>query len=98
MEWALHLTKEQLQDILVEAVDDLIDYEYVRFPDDYLAPYWDGNGERLDGIESELDDAFLPRVNDEVSLPSTSQVVQSHFPHCNLNPCSCHDNTLIENA
>ena len=54
--WADTLTPEQTKAILVECVDNLIDFEYVNFWETSKAPYWDGNGERLDGLEWEYED------------------------------------------
>lgn len=54
--WVDTLTPEQTKALLVECVDNLIDFEYVNFYETSKAPYWDGNGERLDGLEWEDED------------------------------------------
>ena len=54
--WVDTLTPEQTKTLLVECVDNLIDFEYVNFRETSKAPYWDGNGERLDGLEWEDED------------------------------------------
>ena len=54
--WVDTLTPEQTKALLVECVDNLIDFEYVNFYETSKSPYWDGNGERLDGLEWEDED------------------------------------------
>lgn len=54
--WADGLSPEKAKEILVECVDNLVDFEYVNFYDTTKAPYWDGNGERLDGEDWEDED------------------------------------------
>jgi hypothetical protein len=51
--WIETLDSEQIKDLLVECIDELIDAQTVNFYDDTKVPYWDGNGERLDGTEYE---------------------------------------------
>ncbi len=48
-QWVETLDSETIKKILVECVDNLIDFEYVKFYEDNKSPFWDGNGERLDG-------------------------------------------------
>lgn len=52
-QWTETLTEEQAKEILTNCVDILVDFEYVSFYEFSKAPYWDGSGERLDGIEEE---------------------------------------------
>ena len=49
--WASSLDESKIREILVECVDELIDAEVVSFYERTEHPYWDGNGERLDGVE-----------------------------------------------
>ena len=45
------LSDDEKDNIILELVDYAIDAEYVCFWDDTIAPYYDGDGERLDGVE-----------------------------------------------
>lgn len=54
--WVDTLEPQMVKDLLVECVDNLVDFEYINFYEDSKSPYWDGNGERLDGTEDEDDD------------------------------------------
>ncbi|MCK9446285.1 hypothetical protein M0Q50_05275 [bacterium] len=51
--WVDTLEPQMVKDLLVECVDNLVDFEYINFYEDSKSPYWDGNGERLDGTEDE---------------------------------------------
>ena len=51
--WVDTLEPEMIKKLLVDCIDELIDAETINFYADSRAPYWDGNGERLDGIEDE---------------------------------------------
>lgn len=51
--WIDTLSEEQLKSILLEIVEELIDAQTVSFYDTSLVPYWDANGENLDGSENE---------------------------------------------
>ena len=55
-EWANGLDTEKLKEIVVECVDNLIDFEYVCFYESNKSPYWDTTGERLDGTEEDEED------------------------------------------
>lgn len=46
-DWATDLTEEQKIDVIVNMVDHAIDIEYVKFYDDSLVPYYDGDGEPI---------------------------------------------------
>lgn len=48
-QWAKNLTKKQLQELTVTLIEELIEAETVRFWDDSLAPYWEGDGSPLIG-------------------------------------------------
>ncbi len=48
-EWSKTLSEEQMRMLVVELTDYAIDSEYVNFYDDTKVPYWDGNGEHIDG-------------------------------------------------
>jgi hypothetical protein len=52
-EWAKTLSPDTMRELLVELTDFAIDSEYVCFWDDTKIPYWDGNGENIDGSERE---------------------------------------------
>jgi hypothetical protein len=52
-EWIKTLSEEQKDKILLDLVGYAIDSEYVNFYETTEAPYYDGDGERLDGIEWE---------------------------------------------
>ena len=54
--WVDTLDPQMIKDLLVECVDNLVDFEYINFYEDSKSPYWDGNGERLDGTEDEDED------------------------------------------
>jgi hypothetical protein len=54
--WIETLEIDQIKDLLVECVDELIDAQIINFYTDTKVPYWDGNGERLDGTEYEEED------------------------------------------
>jgi len=49
--WADTLTVEQLKETLVTCVDELVDNESICMWEDTTVPYWDGNGENIDGTE-----------------------------------------------
>lgn len=51
--WVSFLTDEQKGKILLEMTDLAINSEYVNFPDDSKSPYYDGDGENIDGTERE---------------------------------------------
>lgn len=51
--WIDTLSEEQLHTVLLETLEELIDAEIVSFYKDTKVPYWDGNGEHLDGSEWE---------------------------------------------
>ncbi len=50
-EWINTLSEEQMKKIIFETVEYCIDSECVNFYESNKAPYWDGNGERLDGVK-----------------------------------------------
>jgi len=54
--WVDTLDIQTLKSLLVECVDELILAETVCFYDDTKVPYWDGNGENLDGSDRGHDD------------------------------------------
>ena len=47
--WANSLSENVAKSLLAILVDELIDSETIHFYDNSPAPYWDGNGEYLDG-------------------------------------------------
>ncbi len=54
--WIESLDREKLEEIAVEVIERLIETEEIHYGhtnEENLpsAPYWDANGERLDGIE-----------------------------------------------
>ena len=51
--WINTLSEDQKDKILLELVDYAIDSEYVNFYETTKAPYYDGDGERLDGLDWE---------------------------------------------
>lgn len=51
--WIESLDPSEIVDIAIECIDELIDAEIVVFYDGTKVPYWEGNGERLDGTEFE---------------------------------------------
>lgn len=55
-EWIKTLNNEQKDNIILELTDFAIDAEYVKFYDDTKVPYFDGDGENIDGTESEDED------------------------------------------
>ena len=54
--WADGLDYELSKDLLIECIDELIDSESISFWKDSKYPIWSGNGERLDGLETEEED------------------------------------------
>jgi hypothetical protein len=54
--WIRTLDSEKQIHLLAECIEELIDAETVNFYEDTKVPYWDGNGERLDGSEWEEDE------------------------------------------
>jgi len=55
-EWVKTLNNEQKDSIILELTDFAIDAEYVKFYDDTKTPYFDGDGENIDGIERQDED------------------------------------------
>jgi hypothetical protein len=51
--WLATLSTEQIKAITLDCLEELILTETVRFWDESKAPYWDSNGERLDGSNPE---------------------------------------------
>jgi hypothetical protein len=47
--WISEMDRTQLEKILLLTVEELIEFEEVRFSDNYSSPYWTANGESLDG-------------------------------------------------
>lgn len=58
-EWALTLDENTLRSTLVKCVDELIDAETIGFYPTTKVPYWDGNGENIDGSETLEDEKDL---------------------------------------
>jgi len=48
-EWIKTLNEEQKENVILELTDFAIDAEYVNFYDDTKVPYFDGDGENIDG-------------------------------------------------
>lgn len=55
-EWIKTLNEEQKENVILELTDFAIDAEYVKFYDDTKVPYFDGDGENIDGTEREDED------------------------------------------
>ena len=55
-EWIKTLNNEQKENVILELTDFAIDAEYVKFYDDTKVPYFDGDGENIDGTEREDED------------------------------------------
>lgn len=55
-EWIKTLNNEQKDTVILELTDFAIDAEYVKFYDDTKVPYFDGDGENIDGTEREDED------------------------------------------
>jgi hypothetical protein len=55
-EWIKTLNNEQKENVILELTDFAIDAEYVKFYDDTKVPYFDGDGENIDGTEIEYED------------------------------------------
>ena len=55
-EWVKTLNNEQKDSIILELTDFAIDAEYVKFYDDTKTPYFDGDGENIDGTERQDED------------------------------------------
>jgi len=51
--WVEGLSRDVMTTILIETIEELIMAETVNFYPDNRSPYWDANGERLDGIEED---------------------------------------------
>jgi hypothetical protein len=54
--WINTLNEQQKNVIILELVDYAIDSEYVNFPNASRVPYFDSDGETLDGTEQEWED------------------------------------------
>jgi hypothetical protein len=54
--WVDTLDPQKAKEILADCVDTLVDFEYVNFWETSKYPTWDGNGDRLDGLELEDED------------------------------------------
>lgn len=50
-EWANSLTIEELRKTVLDLVEHNLMTEDIKFYEDNDAPYWDTNGERIDGRE-----------------------------------------------
>jgi len=50
-EWIKTLDNDTRDKILLELLDFAIDSEYVRFYDDTKTPYFDGDGQCIDGTD-----------------------------------------------
>jgi hypothetical protein len=55
-EWIKTLNNEQKDHIILELTDFAIDAEYVNFYDNTKVPYYDGDGDNIDGTEREYED------------------------------------------
>lgn len=55
-DWIKTLNEEQKDKVILELTDFAIDAEYVKFYDDTKVPYFDGDGENIDGTETEHED------------------------------------------
>jgi hypothetical protein len=55
-EWIKTLNNEQKDNVILELTEFAIDAEYVKFYDDTKVPYFDGNGENIDGTGTETTD------------------------------------------
>jgi hypothetical protein len=55
-EWIKTLNNEQKENIILQLTDFAIDAEYVKFYDNTKVPYFDGDGENIDGTEREDED------------------------------------------
>ena len=55
-EWIKTLNEEQKDKVILELTDFAIDAEYVKFYDDTKVPYFDGDGENIDGTETKYED------------------------------------------
>lgn len=55
-EWIKTLNDEQKESVILELTIFAIDGEFVCFYDDTKVPYYDGNGENIDGTEREDED------------------------------------------
>ena len=51
-DWIKTLNEEQKDKVILELTDFAIDAEYVKFYDDTKVPYFDGDGENIDGTET----------------------------------------------
>lgn len=49
--WIESLSNELIKSTLLQCVDDLIDSGDIKFYDNSPAPYWDSDGEYVDGKE-----------------------------------------------
>lgn len=52
-EWVKTLSIDQKDKIILELTSFAINAEYVKFYDDSKTPFYDGDGENLDGTERE---------------------------------------------
>lgn len=53
--WVDSLDKEQLRKIVLETVEFCVDSEEVSFYSSTTSPYWSNSGERLDGLQNDID-------------------------------------------
>ena len=51
MEFIERSSKESICELLTELTESLIDSEDIKFYDGTIAPYWDDNGEFIDGFD-----------------------------------------------
>lgn len=49
--WFENLEQSKQIDIALECIEELIITETINYYEDTKVPYWDVNGERLDGLE-----------------------------------------------
>ena len=50
-EWADTLSPEQLKELVITLTEELIMAETICFYNDTKVPYWDANGDNIDGSE-----------------------------------------------
>lgn len=52
-EWIKTLNEKQKENVILELTEFAIDAEYVKFYEDTKVPYFDGDGENIDGTKGE---------------------------------------------
>lgn len=55
-EWINTLPEDKVKEIAVICIDGMIDSDYIHFPEGYKVPYWDNDGENIDGSEQEYEE------------------------------------------